>query len=72
MQKYELTNNLYKTGISPYLAALKDKLDAGQMAINVNQMKLIQMVTLVNLYQDLGGGYLYTKDGVESETVLAK
>lgn len=72
VQKYELTNNLYKTGISPYLAALKDKLDVDQMAINVNQMKLIQMITLVNLYQDLGGGYMYTKDRIESEVVLAK
>lgn len=56
-QKYRLTIDLYKTGIVPYRTALQEKLNVDQAAIDVNQMKLMQMVTLVNLYQDLGGGY---------------
>ena len=66
-QKYILTEDLYKTGISPYDALLKDKLDVDQMALDVNQMKLMQMATLVNLYQDLGGGYRYTESQVSDK-----
>lgn len=56
-QKYHLTNDLYKTGIESYRVALEEKLNVDLAGIDVNQMKLMQMVTLVNLYQDLGGGY---------------
>ncbi|MES2203960.1 MAG: TolC family protein [Pseudomonadota bacterium] len=55
-QQYVLTLGLYKTGIDSYLTVLREKLNVDQAAIEVNQMKLMQMVTLVNLYQDLGGG----------------
>ena len=55
-QQYLLTLGLYTTGIEPYLNVLRVKLNIDQAAIDVNQMKLMQMVTLVNLYQDLGGG----------------
>lgn len=55
-QKYLLTLRLYQTSIVPYLAVLQEKINVDQAAIDDNQMKLMQMVTLVNLYQDLGGG----------------
>lgn len=67
-KKYTLTNDLYETGINSYLAALKDKLGMDQMAIEVNQIKLIQIVALVNLYQDLGGGYKYTESASGNES----
>jgi outer membrane protein TolC len=55
-QKYQLTLSLYKRGIISYQKTLTDKLAVDQAAIDVNQMKLMQMVSLVNLYQELGGG----------------
>lgn len=56
-RKYQLNQGLYTTGINSYQATLNSKLELDQAAIEVNQMKLLQMITLVNLYQDLGGGY---------------
>lgn len=55
-QKYQLTVSLYKRGIISYQKSLTDKLAVDKAAIDVNQMKLMQMVSLVNLYQELGGG----------------
>ncbi len=54
--KYKLTERLYDRGIISYQATLADKLAVDEAAIDVNQMKLMQMITLVNLYQELGGG----------------
>ena len=58
-EQYHLTWNLYKTGIISYQKTLQDKLALDQAAIEVNQMKLLQMITLVNLYQNLAGGAGY-------------
>lgn len=55
-EKYQLTESLYKRGIISYQATLADKLGVDEAAIDVNHMKLMQMITLVNLYQELGGG----------------
>jgi len=59
--KYQLNAALYKRGIISYNDTLNDKLNVDQAAIALNQIKLAQMTTLVNLYQDLGGGYNYNK-----------
>ena len=59
--KYQLNNDLYQQGIISYAATLSDKLELDQSAIALNRVKLAQMITLVNLYQDLGGGYRYTE-----------
>jgi outer membrane protein TolC len=66
--KYQLNNALYKRGIISYNDTLNDKLNQDQAAIALNQIKLTQMTTLVNLYQDLGGGYKYN----ESQPVVTK
>ncbi len=66
--KYRLNYDLYRQGIIAYAATLDDKLAVDQAAIALNRVKLIQMITLVNLYQDLGGGYRYN----ESAPVVAK
>lgn len=59
--KYRLNYDLYRQGIIAYSATLEDKLAVDQAAIALNRVKLFQMVTLVNLYQDLGGGYRYAE-----------
>lgn len=64
--KYHLNYDLYNQGIISYAATLSDKLAVDQAAIALNQIKLIQMATLVNLYQDLGGGYKYNEKITES------
>lgn len=64
-QKYLLTLDLYTTGIDPYRTVLYSKLDVDLTMLEVNNMKLIQMITLVNLYQDLGGGYKYSNHSTE-------
>jgi outer membrane protein TolC len=58
--KYELTLGLYKTGVISYQDTLKDKLNVDKAALDVNQTKLVQMLSLVSLYQELGGGSRYT------------
>ncbi len=43
-QKYALTQDLYNTGIAPYLTLLRDKLDVDELALDLNQMKLMQLI----------------------------
>lgn len=54
---YNLNNRLYKRGIQPYFNMLKSKISLDRININLNQDKLQQLVTIVNLYQELAGGY---------------
>lgn len=57
---YDLNEQLYKRGIKSYMALLKSKVKLDSLAIEVNQSKLEQFITIVDLYQALGGGYQYS------------
>lgn len=54
---YQLNYRLYQKGIQSYLATLDSKIKLDRINITINQDKLQQMVTIVNLYQELAGGY---------------
>lgn len=54
---YKLDDELYKSGINSYMQLLESKILVDHLLIQVNQNKLDQFITIVNLYQDLGGGY---------------
>lgn len=57
--KYKLQSGLYKTGIMSYPELLRNKIEVDNLAITDNQAKLSQALSLVNLYQELAGGYKY-------------
>jgi outer membrane protein TolC len=54
---YELNQRLYKQGIQNYVDMLKSKIALDTANINLNQDKLIQLISVVRLYQELAGGY---------------
>lgn len=58
---YLLNNDLYQQGINSYLELLETKIKLDTALITVNHAKLEQFITIVNLYQSLGGGYDYNK-----------
>lgn len=58
-KKYKLQDGLYQTGIMAYPKLLKSKVEVDNLALTENQAKLSQALTLVNLYQELAGGYRY-------------
>lgn len=60
-EKYKLQQGLYQTGIMSYTQLLNAKIQLDNLALTVNQAKLQQAITVVNLYQDLAGGYKYQK-----------
>lgn len=60
-EKYKLQQGLYQTGIMSYTQLLNNKIQLDNLALTVNQAKLQQAITVVNLYQDLAGGYKYQK-----------
>ncbi len=60
-EKYKLQQGLYQTGIMSYTQLLDAKIQLDNLALTVNQAKLQQAITVVNLYQDLAGGYKYQK-----------
>ena len=68
-QVYNLNNNLYHQGINSYLQLLENKVKLDTLMIRVNHAKLEQFITIVNLYQDLAGGYAYNP---ESQSVANK
>lgn len=53
---------MYSRGILPYGMVLMSKAEQQLLAIDVTQTKLQQMISLVNVYQSLGGGYNYYSD----------
>jgi|GEM_PF-862628 len=65
-KKYQLQQGLYKAGIMSYPKLLENKLNVDKLALVVNQSKLQQALTLVNLYQNLAGGYKYSTDQNET------
>ncbi len=54
---YNLNHSLYKQGIQSYMATLESKIALDRANIALNQDKLQQLITIVNLYQELAGGY---------------
>ena len=58
---YDLNDRLYKRGIQNYVQTLKSKVTLDKININLNQDKLLQLITIVNLYQEMAGGYLADK-----------
>lgn len=67
-ERYDLDMTLYKQGIQPYDLIVKDKIDLDKVALEVNAIKLVQMMSLVNLYQDLGGGYQWPSHHIVGKT----
>lgn len=56
-KSYELNRRLYKRGIQNYVDMLKTKIILDRININLNEDKLLQLLTIVTLYQELAGGY---------------
>lgn len=63
---YALNESLYKKTIISYLQLLESKIKLDNLEIVVNRNKLDQFITIVNLYQDLAGGYKYTPESAAS------
>lgn len=61
-KRCNLRNDLYQTGIIGLQDILSDKIQQDKLAIRVNETKLQQAITLVNLYQELAGGYKYVAE----------
>lgn len=59
-QAYQLSDDLYQRGIISYLDLLEEKIKLDKLSILVNEHKLDQTLTIVNLYQDLALGYGYS------------
>jgi outer membrane protein TolC len=54
---YELNQKLYQRGINSYFQLLESRVQLDYLNLEVNQAQLEQFITIVNLYQDLAGGY---------------
>ncbi|MEN9946084.1 MAG: hypothetical protein RLZZ293_470 [Pseudomonadota bacterium] len=59
---------LYKRGITPYTVVLLAKVEQDIQSINLTQAKLQQLNSLVNVYQNLGGGYQYYSESELAES----
>ncbi|CAM2926445.1 outer membrane efflux protein [Legionella steigerwaltii] len=59
--KYKLQQGLLKTGLISYKELLQSKIYLDNLALSTNQAKLELALSLVILYQDLAGGYAYSK-----------
>ena len=57
---FNLNHRLYKRGIQNYVDTLRSKISLDRININLNQDKLQQLITIVNLYKELAGGYRAT------------
>ena len=58
-EAYNLNKGLYHQGILSYLRLLEEKVKLDEINILVNQRKIEQTITIINLYQDLAVGYGY-------------
>jgi outer membrane protein TolC len=54
---YDLNQRLYQQGIHSVMDTLHSKIALDRINIALNQDKLQQLITVVNLYQELAGGY---------------
>jgi len=55
---YDLANISYEKGLYSYPTLLNNKVTMDNAAILVTQSKIAQLNTIVQLYQDLAGGYM--------------
>lgn len=55
--QYKLQEGLFKTGLISYKMLLENKIYLDKLALETNQAKLQLALSLVQLYQDLAGGY---------------
>lgn len=53
-QKYVLVLRLYQAGISSYAEMLQEKINMDLALLELNQAKLMQILTVINVYQNLG------------------
>lgn len=53
---------MYRRGLLPYGIVIMAQIDQELLAIDNTQTKLQQMISLVNVYQNLGGGYKYEEE----------
>lgn len=56
---YVLAKASYKQGLYSYPTLLVNKINMDKAAIDLTKSKIAQLNTIVQLYQDLGGGYAY-------------
>lgn len=56
-QKCDLVSSRYKHGLSSEITTLHCQIELSQARLRVNQDKLAKMLSIVMLYQDMGGGY---------------
>ena len=56
---YRLADLSYKKGLYSYPTLLVNKINMDNAGIVLTKTKLAQLNTIVQLYQDLGGGYAY-------------
>jgi len=54
---YSLNRRLYKQGIQNYIEMLRARIVLDRININLNEDKLLQLMSVVSLYQELAGGY---------------
>lgn len=56
---YKLAKDSYREGLYSYPTLLVNKINMDNAAISLTKSKIAQLITIVQLYQDLGGGYAY-------------
>lgn len=63
---------MYNKGLTTYMLVLTSKIEKDIMAIDITQTRLQQMLSLVVLYQGLGGGYMLESEAVIKKPVVGK
>ena len=58
-QRYEYQTTRFREGLVNYPEVLTLRVTLNQAGIMVAQSKLTQLTSIVRLYQELGGGYMY-------------
>ena len=58
---------MFQSGLLPYSLVLIAKSEQQLLAIDATQTKLQHMISLVNVYQNLGGGYKYSTESGGNE-----
>lgn len=61
-KSYHLNRRLYKQGIQNYIEMLKARVALDRVNIKLNEDKLLQLLSIVGLYQELAGGYKADKE----------
>jgi outer membrane protein TolC len=57
--KVKLQNALYNRGVASYTSVITMQIEQLVLQLNLTETKLHQLISLVSLYQNLGGGYKY-------------